>query len=81
VLDAFWRTRFEPSARIHEAAREYGPYAIACLVAIAAELAVVIAVTVGRTDVVAAIAALVEAFVGWSLWWAVVRTRAIRRTS
>ena len=80
VLDAFWRSNVQPSAHIHQAAYQYGPYAIICLVAVVAELVLVIAVSVGRADVVAVVASLVEVFVVWSLSWAVVRNRAIRRT-
>jgi hypothetical protein len=40
----------------------------------------VIAASIGRSDVVCVLASLLEAFVMWSLWWALVRNRAIRRT-
>ncbi len=79
VLNAFWHSNVQPSARIHRAAYQYGPYAIICLVALVVELVIVITVAVGRSDVVASLASLLEVFVAWSLWWAVVRNRAIRR--
>jgi hypothetical protein len=52
---------------------------VLCLLAVAAELLVVILVSIDRAVVIGALAALVEAFVLWSLWWAIVRYRAIKR--
>ncbi|MGH3733749.1 MAG: hypothetical protein ACRDVC_10345 [Acidimicrobiales bacterium] len=79
VLDAFWHTNVESSRRIRDAAVEYGPYAVACLVAVAAELVVLIVVSIHRAPVISWIAVVVEAVVALSLWWAVVRSRALRR--
>jgi hypothetical protein len=81
VLEAFWRTSAHPSSRILEAAYQYGPYAVLCLLAVAAELLVVILVSIDRAVVIGILAALLEAFVLWSLWWAVVRYRAIKGES
>jgi hypothetical protein len=78
VLEAFWRTSAHPSSRIHQAAYQYGPYAVLCLLAVAAELLVVILVSINRAVVIGVLAALIEAFVLSSLWWATVRYRAIR---
>jgi len=78
VLDAFWRTNARPTNRIHEAAAQYGPYAVLSLFAVATELLVVILVSFDRVLAIGIIAILLEAFVLWSLWWAVVRSRAIR---
>jgi phospholipase/lecithinase/hemolysin len=78
VLDAFWRTNVHPTNRIHDAAAQYGPYAVLSLLAVAAELLVVILVSIDRALVISVIAILLEAFVLWSLWWAITRSRAIR---
>ena len=48
VLNIFWRRNIEASSRIREAALQYGPVAVACLIAIAAELALVIGVSLTR---------------------------------
>lgn len=79
VLEAFWRTRTRPSGRIREAAYQYGPYAVVCLVAVALELLFVILVSVTREAAIGGIASALELFVLWSIWWAVVRYRAIKR--
>jgi len=79
VLNTFWRRNVEAPSRILEAALQYGPVAVACLVAIAAELALVIVVSITRAYVVGIVAVVCEALVVWSLWWALVRTRDIKR--
>jgi hypothetical protein len=79
VLNIFWRRNIEASSRIREAALQYGPVAVACLVTIAIELAFVIAVSISRAVVVGATAVFCEAFVVWSLYWALARTRDIKR--
>jgi hypothetical protein len=79
VLDTFWRRNHEAPSRIKEAALQYGPFAVACLIAIAAEVAFVIALTISRAYVVGIAAVLCEVLVLWSLWWALVRTRDIKR--
>lgn len=79
VLEAFWRSGVEPSTRIHEAATQYGPYAVACLVAVAAELVVVIVASAHRALVISWVAGVVEVVVVLSLGWAVVRSRALQR--
>jgi hypothetical protein len=78
VLETFWRTNVTATERVHQAAMQYGPYAVACLVAIALELAFVIAVSISRAHVVGGIAALFEVLAVVSLWWAFVRTRSVR---
>lgn len=78
VLEAFWRTTAHPTSRIHEAAAQYGPYAVLSLIAVAAELLVVILVSIDRVVAIGVLAILLEAFVAWSLWRAVARSRAIR---
>lgn len=79
VLEAFWHSSVESTSRIRDAAVQYGPYAVACLVAVAAELVVVIVAAMHRAPVISWIAVVVEAVVVLSLWWSVVRSRAIRR--
>jgi hypothetical protein len=81
VLDAFWRSGEHPSARIHEAAFQYGPFAAISLVAVALELALVIFVSIHRVAVVGWLAVVFEAVVLLSLWWSLVRCRAIRSHS
>jgi hypothetical protein len=78
VLEAFWRTNAHPTNRIHEAATQYGPYAILSLLAVAVELLLVIIVSIDRAVAIGVLAILVEVFVMWSLWWAISRARAIR---
>jgi hypothetical protein len=79
VLETFWHAHVESSTRIRDAAVQYGPYAVACLVAVAAELVVVIVASAHRALVISWIAVVVEAVVVLSLWWAVVRSRALKR--
>ncbi|HWD95253.1 MAG TPA: hypothetical protein VG246_02425 [Acidimicrobiales bacterium] len=79
VLDAFWRTNARPTSRIHAAASQYGPYAVLSLLAVAAELLVVILVSIDRVLAIGIVAILIEAFVLWSLWWAVARSRTLKR--
>lgn len=81
VLETFWRTGVAPSARIHEAAFQYGPFAVICLFAVALELALVIFVSIQRAVVVGWLAVVFEAIVLVSLWWSVIRWRAIRGQS
>lgn len=81
VLNAFWHTNVTPTQRIHEAAIQYGPWAVLCLVTLALELGLVIYVAINRAAVVGWFAVLLEAIVVLSLWWAVVRWRALRQTS
>jgi hypothetical protein len=78
VLNAFWHRNVQPSSRIHDAAYQYGPYAVLCLVAVALELALVISVSIHRAFIVGWIAIVLEALVVLSLWWAVMRWRAVR---
>jgi len=79
VLEAFWHSHVQSSTRIRAAAVQYGPYAVACLIAVAAELVVVIVASAHRAFVISWIAVVVEVAVMLSLWWAVVRSRALKR--
>ena len=78
VLDTFWRSNVKSTERIHLAAVQYGPYVVICLVAVALELAVIIGLAFSRADIIGAIAIVLEVVAVVSLWWALVRTRAIR---
>ena len=81
VLNAFWHRNVQPTSRIHQAAFQYGPYAVLCLVAVTLELALVIAVTINRALVVGSIAIALEGLVVLSLFWAVLRWREVSSTS
>jgi hypothetical protein len=79
VLNTFWRRNVEAPSQIREAARQYGPFAVISLVAIALELALVIAVSIMRAYLVGGVAVIFELVVMLSLWWALVRTREVKR--
>ena len=81
VLETFWRSGVTPSARIHEAAFQYGPVAVICLFAVALELALVIFVSIQRAVVVGWLAVVFEVIVLVSLWWSLIRWRTIRSES
>jgi hypothetical protein len=49
------------------------------LLAVAAELLVVILVSIDRVLAIGIVAILIEAFVLWSLWWAIARSRTLKR--
>jgi hypothetical protein len=79
VLEVFWRRDVVASERITDAALQYGPWALLCCVVLAVEPIPVLALSVGRSDALAWAAALVEAVVLLSLWWAAVRCTSLRR--
>lgn len=79
VLEAFWRRDVDAPDRILRAAREYGPWAVLCCLVLALEPIPVLALSFGRVDALVAAAVVVEAVVLASLWWATVRTTALRR--
>ena len=76
VLDAFWRSGDHASAKIDEAALQYGPLAILSLV-----IVVIVAVTLGRGYAWGWLAVASEAVVIASLWRSVVRWRVLRSGS
>ncbi|MDE3008565.1 MAG: hypothetical protein KGJ10_06120 [Acidobacteriota bacterium] len=78
VLNAFWRTSSEPSARVLEAARQYGEYAVLYVAAIAVELLVLAVAGFAHAAFIGWLALAAEALILWSLWWSVVRLRAVR---
>ncbi len=77
VLRVFWSRGASDSDTVNEAAREYGPYALAMVVVITFELAVIAAVLFNKGTVWAwpAIAATGLAVV--CVWWTRVCQRAI----
>jgi hypothetical protein len=80
VLETFWSVNVESTGRIHEAAVQYGPYAVASLAIVAVELIVVFIAALTRVAVVSWIALAVELIVVASLWWAVLRSRALKQS-
>ncbi|HEV3267179.1 MAG TPA: hypothetical protein VGZ68_02130 [Acidimicrobiales bacterium] len=78
VLERFWRTGGPSSARVEEATRQYGPFAVSSLVVVVLELALVIFVSLRRAPVVGWLAVAFEVIVMLSLWWSLVRFRAVR---
>jgi hypothetical protein len=71
VLRTFWGVTADPSDKINAAAREYGPYALAMVAVIAAELTVITAVliAVGSAWLWAAAAATVMALLSLRRTW------------
>lgn len=78
VLEAFWHADAAAPVRINYAALQYGPFAIALLIIVAAELAPVIYFSLSRGYAVAWIPVLIEAAVVASAGWAVARLRTLR---
>ena len=78
VLGTFWCTASPSSSRILEAAEQYGAYAIIYVAAIAVEVLVVMIAGFSHVAVVGWLALGGEAFILWSLWWSIVRYRALR---
>ncbi|HVB52367.1 MAG TPA: hypothetical protein VND89_11605 [Acidimicrobiales bacterium] len=79
VLNAFWHRNVVASRRVRDGAAQYGPYAVACLLAVTLELLVVILFSFLRTAVIGWLAGIVEVFVVAFLLWAVVRCRTLSR--
>ncbi len=48
VLNVFWRTNVDASARIVEASVQYGYYAVICLVIVMVEVALILGVAIDR---------------------------------
>ncbi len=80
VLEVFWRRDVVASERITEAALQYGPWAVLCCVVLAAEPIPVLALSLGRVEVLAWTAIVVEVVMVASVWWAAVRCHALART-
>ena len=78
VLGTFWRASSQSSSRIVRAAQEYGAYAIIYVAAIAIEVLVVMVAGFRHVAIVGWLALGAELFVLWSLWWSIVRYRALR---
>ncbi len=81
VLNAFWRPNVDPTPRISEAALQYGYYAVICMTVIVAEVALVIAVSIGHEVVFVVVGAVVEVFMLWWTRWAILRYRTLRVAS
>ena len=78
MLETFWRMTPGSSPRIRQAALQYGPYAVACHLAIAVEVAVLARIWLVRGSGWVWMGAVGEAGVLVSTWWALVRLRALR---
>ena len=78
VLNAYWRSSTQPTPRIKEAALQYGPYAIVCLAIVVLEVVPLLIVSIARGFAWSWIVGGFEALNLLSLWWAVVRLRALK---
>jgi len=78
VLGTFWRDESAPSPRVSEAAAEYGPPAIACLVVVLLELVLIDVVSSVHHSILLWIAIALQVFVLWTILYAVRRTGALR---
>jgi hypothetical protein len=81
VLEAFWRSSSHASAKIDEAALQYGPLAILSLGVVVVELALIVGVTLGRGYAWGWLGVAFEAVVIASLWWSILRLRVLRDDS
>src|SRR5271169_6328276 len=81
VLEVFWRRDVVAPERITDAALQYGPWALLCCVVLAAEPIPVLALSLGRSDALAWTAAVVEAVLLLSVWWAAARYSSLRRAA
>jgi hypothetical protein len=73
VLETFWRSTGDPSPKIVEAAKQYGPPAVLCLIIMAIEMVIVTTVGLVRGYVWGWAALVVSVLVLLSLWWAIMR--------
>jgi hypothetical protein len=78
VLNVFWRSDVETTTRIHEAALQYGYYAVICLVVVMLELALILVAALEHNAFVAGLTAAAELFMVWSTWWAIKRYRILK---
>jgi len=69
VLRTFWSARDHESEKINTAAREYGPYALALIVIITVELAIISALLVALASGWSWIATAATVLSLWSVWW------------
>ncbi len=77
VLRVFWSRRACDNDTVNEAAREYGPYALAMVGVIAVELAGIATVLAANANVWAWPATVVTALAVLCVWWTRVCLRAI----
>ncbi len=69
VLRVFWSRREADSELVGLAAREYGPYALALVIVIAVEIAVIAVALVAGGNVWAWPAVIATGLVAWCAWW------------
>ena len=81
MLNAFWRSSGHPSSRINEAALQYGPFAALCLFIVVLEVVPLLAVSIDRGYAWSWLFGAFEAGILLSLWWCVVRLRALQSLS
>ena len=81
VLRTFWSRHDEGSAKVREAAREYGPYALVMVSVITVELAVICAVLFTHMSAWAWPCAAATLLGAVSLWRTFVCHRAMRRVA
>ena len=79
VLNVFWSSNADATARHGVAAVQYGFYTLICLGVIVIEVAFILAVAINHGSFVAWLSGLVELFVLWSTWWALKRYRILKR--
>lgn len=77
VLRAFWSGRSDESEKINQAAREYGPYALALVAIISLELLIIAALLIAWSNGWAWAATASTVLALWSLWWTVVCRRRL----
>ncbi len=69
MLGAFWTGRASSSEKVNEAAREYGPYALAMIAVISAELALISAFLLASGSWWMWLGAAATVLALWSLRW------------
>jgi hypothetical protein len=79
VLEVFWRRDVAASDRITLAALEYGPWALLCCVVLAIEPIPVLAISIGRSEVLTWVAVVVEVMLLAAVCWAAVRCNSLQR--
>lgn len=81
VLRTFWSQHEGESDKVVQAAREYGPYALAMVVVINVELVVIFVALLRASSAWAWLGVVAAILVGVSLWWTLVCLRAMRSPS
>jgi len=78
VLGVFWSSNVETTARLGEAALQYGFYAVICLVVVMLELALILVAALNHNSFVAGLTAAAELFMLWTTWWSIRRYRLLK---